>query len=86
VTDLTFVGQWPDSENSAFAWDWYSTPVGTIGIMFILISSVYQRDLPLIQELNANLIRTYEWRNDVNHSAFLDECYNRGMYQDFFAE
>lgn len=50
------------------AWDWYSSP------------DVYNRDLPLLQELNVNTIRTYKWRNNISHKAFLDECYARGIY------
>jgi len=65
---ITPIGQWQDSKTGVGSWDWYSSP------------DVYMRDLPLLQELNVNLIRTYRWRNGVSHKAFLDECSKRGIY------
>lgn len=40
---------------------------------------VYNRDLPLLQEMNANAIRLYGWMNAVSHQAFLDAAYQRGI-------
>lgn len=62
----TPIGQWPNSFNSSKAWDWYLSP------------AIYERDLPLLQELNANAIRTYGWLNGNNHTAFL------GTFNNFY--
>jgi len=64
----TPIGQYANSKAGCCTYDWYSN------------SAIWNRDLPLIQELNANLIRTYNWRNNMRHDAFLDECYKRGIY------
>lgn len=65
---ITPIGQWSDSKKGCCTWDWYSSP------------EVWQRDMPYLQELNVNLIRVYNWRSNVNHNDFLDECYRRGIY------
>lgn len=48
-------------------WDWMRSP------------PVYNRDLPLLQEINANAVRLYGWMNDISHQAFLDAAYQKGI-------
>ena len=37
------------------------------------------RDLPLMRELGANVVRIYGWSETADHSEFLDACYNDGV-------
>ena len=37
-----------------------------------------ERNLPLLRQLGANVIRVYGWNPAVDHKAFLDACYNGG--------
>lgn len=60
------VGQTIGSFNGK-SWDWQST------------AGVYNRDLPNIKAMGANTIRTYTWRQGVNHNAFLDACVKNGI-------
>ena len=42
-------------------------------------SSFWERDLPLLRQMGANIIRIYGWSDTANHDAFLDACYNGGV-------
>ncbi len=42
-------------------------------------SALTARDLPLMRDLGANVIRIYGWSETADHSAFLDACYNDGV-------
>ena len=42
-------------------------------------SSLWERDLPLLRAMGANIIRIYAWSDTANHDAFLDDCYNGGI-------
>lgn len=42
-------------------------------------SSLWERDLPLLRAMGANIIRIYGWSDSANHDAFLDACYNGGV-------
>lgn len=42
-------------------------------------TAITARDLPLIRELGANVIRIYGWSETADHTAFLDACYNGGV-------
>ncbi len=41
--------------------------------------ALWERDLPLIRDLGANVIRIYGWSETADHTAFLDACYNNGV-------
>lgn len=41
--------------------------------------AITDRDLPLIRDLGANVIRIYGWSDTADHTAFLDACYNGGV-------
>ena len=43
-------------------------------------SFIWLRDLPLIKNMGANVLRTYGWQPDNDHTAFLDAAYNNGLY------
>lgn len=43
-------------------------------------SFIWLRDLPLIKAMGANVVRTYGWQPDNDHSAFLDAAYNNGLF------
>ena len=43
-------------------------------------SFVWLRDLPLIKAMGANVLRTYGWQPDNDHTAFLDAAWNNGLY------
>ena len=43
-------------------------------------SFIWLRDLPLIKMMGANVLRTYGWQPDNDHTAFLDAAYNNGLY------
>ncbi len=40
--------------------------------------SIYNRDLPLIREMGANVLRINNWNISADHSDFLDRAYNGG--------
>lgn len=42
-------------------------------------SALIARDLPLIRQLGANVVRIYGWDTTASHTAFLDACYNGGV-------
>ena len=42
-------------------------------------SSIYERDLPLLKQMGANVIRLWGWNNGANHLDFLDKAYNNGV-------
>ncbi|GAB5558790.1 MAG: hypothetical protein SynsKO_04370 [Synoicihabitans sp.] len=42
-------------------------------------SALTDRDLPLMRELGANVVRIYGWNETADHAAFLDACYNGGV-------
>lgn len=41
-------------------------------------SGIYERDLPLIRDMNANTIRLWGWNTASDHTDFLDQAYNGG--------
>lgn len=41
--------------------------------------SRWERDLPLMRELGANVVRIYGWSDTADHTEFLDACYNGGV-------
>lgn len=41
-------------------------------------SAIWDRDLPKLRALGANVIRIYGWNPTADHSAFLNRCYNNG--------
>ena len=43
-------------------------------------SFIWLRDLPLIKAMGANVVRTYGWQPQNDHSAFLDAVDNHGLY------
>lgn len=43
-------------------------------------SFIWLRDLPLIRAMGANVVRTYGWQPDNDHTAFLDAAWNAGLY------
>jgi hypothetical protein len=40
--------------------------------------AIYERDLPNLRRMGANLIRVYSWDHTVSHADFLDKAYNNG--------
>ena len=42
-------------------------------------SFIWLRDLPLMKEMGANVIRTYGWQPSIDHSAFLDAAADNGL-------
>jgi hypothetical protein len=41
-------------------------------------SAIYNRDLPLLRAMGANVIRVYGWKSNTSHADFLDRCHNGG--------
>ncbi|CUI14841.1 glucan synthase-like protein, putative [Bodo saltans] len=41
---------------------------------------IWKRDLARIRAMGANTIRVWSWDSFRDHSAFLDECYEQGLY------
>lgn len=41
-------------------------------------SALWDRDLPQLRAMGANVLRIYGWNPTADHSAFLDRCYNGG--------
>lgn len=41
---------------------------------------IWKRDLPLIKDMGANVIRIYGWNNSNDHRQFLDEVKAQGLY------
>lgn len=39
---------------------------------------IYNRDLPSIREMGANTIRLWAWKNDEDHTDFLNTAFNKG--------
>lgn len=46
---------------------------------------IWERDLPLLRDMNVNMIRLYGWNNALDHTAFLDACFNGGLQSIFVA-
>jgi len=42
-------------------------------------ANVYNRDLPIIRSLGANVLRLWGWNNGADHSDFLNKAYNGGI-------
>ena len=43
-------------------------------------SFIWLRDLPLIKAMGANVVRTYGWQPNNDHTGFLDAATNHGLY------
>lgn len=41
-------------------------------------SAIWDRDLPKLRAMGANVIRIYGWAPTADHTAFLNRCYNNG--------
>ena len=41
-------------------------------------ADLYNRDLPIIRNMNANVIRLWGWDNTADHTDFLNRIYNNG--------
>ncbi len=41
-------------------------------------SGIYSRDLPILREMGANTIRLWGWKNDEDHTDFINKTYNNG--------
>ena len=46
-------------------------------------AAIYQRDLPRVRAMGANVLRVYGWKSSQSHTDFLDRCYNHGVSQVF---
>ncbi|HEU5081607.1 MAG TPA: hypothetical protein VFT72_20505 [Opitutaceae bacterium] len=46
-------------------------------------SAIWDRDLPRLRAMGANVIRIYGWNPTADHTAFLDRCYNNGDHPIF---
>ena len=42
-------------------------------------SNIWKRDIPIIANMGANIIRTWSWDATKDHSSFLDECDSHGL-------
>ena len=42
-------------------------------------AAIYNRDLPLIRQMGANVLRLWGWDNNADHTDFLDAAYNGGI-------
>lgn len=42
-------------------------------------ADIFGRDIPLIREMGANLIRLWSWDPSADHAVFLDTCWNDGI-------
>ena len=43
-------------------------------------SYIWMRDLPLIKAMGANVVRTYGWQPDNDHTAFVEAVAEHGLY------
>lgn len=43
-------------------------------------SGIYNRDLPLLRQMNANTVRLMDWYSEASHMDFMDKAYNGGLY------
>ncbi len=41
-------------------------------------SAIYNRDLPVLKAMGANVVRLYNWEKSADHFDFLDQAYNDG--------
>lgn len=41
-------------------------------------AAIQDRDLPLLREMGANVVRIYGWAPTADHTGFLNKCYNNG--------